>query len=711
MLREAVKPTKPVGFFDDIRAYAPSAACGKALAPLLPEREFRQDRFMKALLPRMHLTSASPARRFGAALWRIYDDRLTSWTLATRPPDSASWLHATAGGAPPRHRRPRLYLAIFSVCLAAVCVPTYYYSLALNFRAMHAEVQRHMALQTVTLDHEFDKYGAISLTTAINQTLIDFLQTPDDDTKAEAVDLYLRQLNKLVGAVQIYVVLPSGKVVASSNRHEAGDFVGSDVSYRPYITDAAPNTVTSFYGIGTNSGQAGYYLSTAVQAGGHRLGVVVVKVDLSQIQDLWKNFNYPLLLSDKFGVVIMSSLPQWRYRTLAPLPLQTNVMFEETKRYSGHTLRPIDWKVEQKLQRNAQLIAVGSGPQRHLYYELPLPLRESEFTLTILNSVDLDYKRAFELTLLAALCLCCFTALAYGLVQQRLLILERQSASAALRAARDRLEIEVEQRSAELQHANAGLRREIAERTQAVAQMEEFQKELIRTENLRVIGQLSAGLAHEMNQPLAALSTLAANTVRFLDRGEFSTVRSNLERICGLVARMGTLTGQLRSFARRSTGDVSAVAIATAVNNAIDLLRHRVQQERIDLGITPPADALQVACEGVRLEQVLVNLIVNAIDSTADCAQRRVRITWQRQGESACICVTDNGVGLTAEVKQHLFEPFFTTKSTSGLGLGLAISADIINGFGGTLTATDNPEGGAVFMIELPLTGEKGALP
>jgi two-component system C4-dicarboxylate transport sensor histidine kinase DctB len=170
---------------------------------------------------------------------------------------------------------------------------------------------------------------------------------------------------------------------------------------------------------------------------------------------------------------------------------------------------------------------------------------------------------------------------------------------------------------------------------------------------------------------------------------------------------MGALTGQLRSFARRSTGEVGAVAVLGAVDNAVALLEHRLVKDGVVLERRAPPKPLKVCCEVVRLEQVLVNLISNAIDATASRKVRHIVLQWRDIEDRVRIEVVDNGEGLTGEVRARIFEPFFTTKKTSGLGLGLAISADIIKGFGGTLTAGDRPEGGACFTIDLPMARQE----
>jgi C4-dicarboxylate-specific signal transduction histidine kinase len=290
-------------------------------------------------------------------------------------------------------------------------------------------------------------------------------------------------------------------------------------------------------------------------------------------------------------------------------------------------------------------------------------------------------------------------------------LIERDAARAALERANEELEEKVEARSAELRAANDSLQAEIVERTQAVQRLKTMQEEMIRAENLAVIGQLSAGIAHELNQPLAALSTLSDNALRFFDRGDHATVRFNLERIGALVGRMGELTGHLRSFARRSTGDVEEVDVGRSVDNALALLAHRVAREPTHIVLDMPHEPVFTRANAIRLEQILVNLIGNALDATRARSDGTITIGWTTTAGRAIVTVTDDGVGLTSEMETRVFEPFFTTKKAGdglGLGLGLAISADIARSFGGILSAKARPEGGARFTLDLPvIAGEE----
>jgi two-component system C4-dicarboxylate transport sensor histidine kinase DctB len=584
----------------------------------------------------------------------------------------------------------------------------YQTSTSIGFAALKEASERRLAQQASILEREIDRFGLLPLSASLNRDVIDALKHPGDQSRIEDINHYLMTLNDSVGALQTYLVDPTGHIIASSNHGGPDSFIGRDISYRPYFQKAQPGRAEGYYGVGTTGNTAGYFLATAVEAEGRRLGVVAVKIGLEQLESRWSGAGQPVFLSDDNGVVVLASAPEWRYGVMGPLSQEDARRFDDSQRYNRRPLHSLGWVELRQFGEGAALVRVGAGATRRDYFVTSNALPNLSMRLTVLADPSNIFQLAWARAISVAVAIGFAASIVNILNQRRINTRDLLAARKALQEAHDRLEEKVETRSAELRAANTSLQREVEERTQAVKQLKSFQNELIRTENLAVIGQLSAGLAHEMNQPLAALSTLSANAVRFLENDDLAIVKSNLTRICDLVARLGALTGQLRSFARRSTGESGVVAILGAVDNAVALLEHRLTKDGVVLELRPPQNPLKASCEVVRLEQVLVNLISNAIDATAGRPVRRILLQWRQQNDRVLIEVADNGAGLTAEVLERLFEPFFTTKTTSGLGLGLAISADIIKGFGGRLSGDDRPEGGALFTIDLPVARDQG---
>jgi two-component system C4-dicarboxylate transport sensor histidine kinase DctB len=282
------------------------------------------------------------------------------------------------------------------------------------------------------------------------------------------------------------------------------------------------------------------------------------------------------------------------------------------------------------------------------------------------------------------------------------------AAKEALQHAYDNLEQMVAGRTSELRETARNLSQEIDERRHAERELHKTQNELIQAGKMAVLGQMSASITHELNQPLTALRGMSDNALILLERGRLQEVQANLSGMSQIVERMGSITGQLKIFARKSTTCMTSVSIRHAIVNALFLVERRLRLEQVAFEQHIPDEDVYALCESNRLEQVLVNLFNNALDSMADCAVRRLTVDVVTQKERVLIRVHDTGSGISETVRQHLFEPFFTTKAPGhGLGLGLAISGQIVREFGGTLAAENCFENGAVFTIELRVSPQE----
>ena len=306
--------------------------------------------------------------------------------------------------------------------------------------------------------------------------------------------------------------------------------------------------------------------------------MVAIKIGLEQLERLWLVAEQPVLVSDANRVVILASVADWKYRVLGALSPDEGKRLDETEQYNHRRLRPLPWTVRMQYSATSALVRVGEKTEARDYLAVSRRLPQLSMQLTALNGSGDIFALAVARGTAVAVLIALAAALVHGLNQRRIDVRDRLAAREALQAAYGRLEILVEQRSAELRAANAELQHEVNERTQDAQRLINFQEELIRTENLAVIGQLSAGIAHEINQPLAALSTLAANAVRFLERDDLDTVRFNLERICQLVVRMGESDQPIALFRRRSSDDVELLDVAACIDNSVALLNHRMDK-------------------------------------------------------------------------------------------------------------------------------------
>jgi two-component system C4-dicarboxylate transport sensor histidine kinase DctB len=294
-----------------------------------------------------------------------------------------------------------------------------------------------------------------------------------------------------------------------------------------------------------------------------------------------------------------------------------------------------------------------------------------------------------------------------------LYVIERHRAYVMEKAAAEQLKAQVEERTRDLRESNASLQTEIDGHRHTEARLRTTQNELVQAGKLAALGQMSAALAHEINQPLAAIRTFMASAKIFARRGDLGQVVSNLDLITDLAERMARITGHLKTFARKSEpGHPEPVQVDRAIDGTLFLLENQIKAAGVVVDKTVEPD-LWVLGHAVQLEQVILNLVRNALDSVGDQEHGRITITAQAsEGQVSksqvskshvLIKVADNGPGIPASQIDQIFDPFFTTKALGkGLGLGLSISYGIVQDFGGQIHARNLPGGGAELTVELP---------
>lgn len=551
--------------------------------------------------------------------------------------------------------------------------------------------QHRLELYAASLDRAIGQYAYLPATLELERDVLDLVARAQP--LGASVSRRLERLNLRAGTRSIYLLDRHGQVIASSNWNRPDTYMGEDLSHRPYFVAARQRKPGRFFGIGTTRGESGYYLSSPIMSGGELAGVAVVKVGLDRLEQSWANVEVPVMVSDRNGVVILSSVPGWKLGTRFSLGTAAYDALRDSLQYGRETPQPLDMPVLRRLDEGAALVRVsmpregarGIRPDGGVFLAQDAVFGDAGWTLTVLSPAAPVFSLARVQAALAALAVACLCILLVVWRMRRRQLRDRLEAREALQQAHDDLERKVEERTRTLKEA---------------------QDELVHAGKLAMIGQLSTGLAHELNQPLTALRTLAGNTVKFMARGELDTARDNLERIGTLVDGMGALTGQLKQFARKSSGTPGEAPVGRAIEYALLLLDQRLRQTGAQVSVTLDDEALVVRCDPNRLEQVLINLVTNALDAAVSAPVPKVALRARRRGGQAIIEVRDNGPGLPASVLERLFEPFFTTKEAgAGLGLGLAISMGIIRDSGGILEGANHAEGGAVFTIYLPVVG------
>jgi len=338
-------------------------------------------------------------------------------------------------------------------------------------------------------------------------------------------------------------------------------------------------------------------------------------------------------------------------------------------------------------------------PQRVVYRKLPLPVIDMTGHLLI-NTQPAEQIATLQAAVIGALCLA-FGAFLF-------LATERRRALALANAG---LEVRVAERTQELARVNVNLRHEITERKDAEQALRKAQSDLVQAGKLSALGQMSAGISHELNQPLMAIRSFSENAEQFLDKDNAKQARENLSRISDLSRRMARIIKNLRAFARQESEPMTNVDIVAVVNSVLDMSHPRIVQDDIDVQWTPSKLPVLVHGGEVRLQQVFLNLLTNAIDAMSLQSEKRLEIDVLSGADNVRVSVRDTGPGLDDPGK--IFDPFYTTKtvgqSEDGMGLGLSISYGLVQSFGGAIQGRNHSDGGAVFTVDLARPAQEDA--
>lgn len=516
----------------------------------------------------------------------------------------------------------------------------------------------------------------------------------DERTAArhDEANAYLQAVAQAARLSAAYLMDHDGVTLAASNWNQPVTFLGQNYGFRPYVQEALAGRFGRFYGIGATTGEAGYFLASQLRAASSGHGVLAIKLSLEPIEEALRQSGEAVFAVDRAGVVILSSVSEWKYRALQPLSAPARARLEQTRQYGGHALAPLAPHGVAVGQERVRLARDGVQADFSIASR---PVGSLGWQMLILT----DQKASREAAWLAAVATTALTALALGVL---LHLRFQQRAESALRAVGESLERRIQKRTAQLTEANAALELKVQQLKRTEAILRETRDTAVQAGKLAVLGQMSAGMTHELNQPLAALHTLSDNAARLIEQERTAEAYENLRLISQLADRMGRIVTQLKAFARKGPAVLEPVGVAAALEHALMIVepkRHEVGA-RIDVQILPPQ--LRVLAEAGRLEQVLVNLLRNGLDAVAGLPEPVLYVRVREEEHGATIRVRDHGPGIAPEVMAQLFEPFHTTKPVGqGLGLGLALSLTIVEGFGGKLEGRDLAGEGAEFCVTL----------
>lgn len=538
-----------------------------------------------------------------------------------------------------------------------------------------ARAQDQLSLYANTLHTLIERYRALPAVLALDPELRAALNGPITAVSQDALNRKLEKINGAAQSSTLELMDRNGLAIGASNWRLPTSYVGHNYAFRPYFQQTKATGVGRFYAVGVTSGIPGYFLSHAVTGdAGEFMGAMVVKLEFPDLEHEWAKGDDLLLVSDAKGIVFIASQPNWRYRELLPIAAQDRAELSATRQYDKQPLSPLQRTELREFNKRSHLTRVQSpeGEADYLWQSMPLPAED--WTLHLLRKPQLASEDARNAALAAA-------GTWLTLVFLGLFLYQRWRLARLREHSRDELERQVQERTRDLRTAQEGL---------------------VQSTKLAALGQMSAALAHEINQPLTAQSMQLATLRLLLDHGRIDDAYKALEPLDQQLIRMKALTGHLKTFARKSPGGLrERLDLAAVVDQALLLLDSRLRDEHVDcvLNLTRPA---WVRGDAIRLEQVLINLLRNALDAIRDKPVKHLEIRIHSQQARWLISVADSGGGIAEEHLANIFDPFFTTKPVGdGLGLGLAVSYAIVHELGGRLRA-ENQNDGARFWFSLP---------
>ena len=525
-----------------------------------------------------------------------------------------------------------------------------------------------LVLYSGNIESELQRTQVVPILLARDPALREALQS----SNYVSVSQVLMDVQNEVGAASIELLDTQGRVVGATDRNR----LGATRATEPYFVEARRTNDTIFAVHERDSGGYGFGFARALRVGGLLLGVVTVEVDLAKFERAWAGFTDAVALTDSEGRIILSTEPRWRGRT------------ED----EALALRDAPSAILRALRATADW--AGRGPDTFVsnvgVLRSETRVRHRGWKLISYTRFDGVREQVNGVLAIVIMGYALLLALVFYLFSRR-----AWSQSALF-----------EQESVELRKLNLRLQREIAARQKAQEELTVAEQTLAQSSKLAVLGEMSASVSHELNQPLAAMKTYLAGARLLLNRRRSEEALVSFQRIDDLIDRMGAITRQLKSYARKGGDAFAPLDLRECVAEALAMMEPRLRERRVLVQRTLPNTPVMVRGDRLRLEQVIINLMRNAVDATNEINAPQIDLILT-QGETVSLLVRDNGRGIQ-DIDQ-VFEPFYTSKQPGeGVGLGLAISSGIVADHGGRLTARNMPEGGAAFEIVLPLLDEAG---
>ena len=598
----------------------------------------------------------------------------------------------------PLYTLTNILLFVVFVCGVIVIYWAHYGVVEHHTNNLRLKASESVVIYQDDLNDELARFSFLPYVVARDEHLIKW--SFNEPNKA---NLALENIVKASGTTHLYILDTKGTTLASSNWRSDVSFVGKNYGFRSYFLDAMSGNNGYFFGIGATSKLPGFFISTPVRNRENIIAAAVTKIDLSAIEKSWKDSGETIFVTNEDGVVVLSSESEWKYHALLPLSQLQKEKIKKQKQFAGLKLDLLTGQP----QKNINNIDIDGTPFLYETVSIDSANWKIHYLLPKTN-----------ITQLTIITWAKTGSIAMGLIAFLLLLRLIQS--------RWRLKIS-RQESIDLRKLNDQLTIEIAQRHEMEKELLIAQKDIKRTSKLAAMGQLSASIIHELGQPLSAMKNYIASAQLPPKKGETSAnnEKSILPKLDALVIRMTKISKQLKFFMRINERELQIFDIKDSLHKALELLSSDLKKDGIKLTTNYEEKSFMVRAGKVRMEQVFTNLINNARFALHESEKKLITINIETADNEALafnllttteawkspvkkilkVIIKDTGKGMSEDTLQALFDPFYTTKPSGiSLGLGLTISSNIIHEFNGTLTAMNNPDQGASFIITLPLS-------
>ncbi|CAK1847120.1 two-component system, NtrC family, C4-dicarboxylate transport sensor histidine kinase DctB [Vibrio crassostreae] len=617
---------------------------------------------------------------------------------------------------------------LFSLLLgAAGLTATHFMAVQFQEKIVTQQLNEAANKANLQIDSELDKFKQIPNLLSHDPRLLSYFDSSPQTDKISAAQLnqLLFEWSNQSQADTIYIHDPSGTVVASSNYQKPRTFVGENFSFRPYFASAIQGNNTHYVALGARSNVRGYFLSSPLYVENDIVGVITVKVSLENLENILTSDEFEIVVLDSNQVVFLSSQAPWLYHSLLPLTQQQQTDIAIQRQYGQSEISIIEAFRSSSSQPEANANRSNNLQSNQIQKELtanqlfklgtfnlyPAAVSNNQYQVVALKETRAELIKVLQIDVIFVVIYSLVMLIAWSWRQTYV-------AKVALTRLNQNLEQTVDKRTHYLKQSNQQLQQTIFQYQESQLKLKQTEKELTQTAKLAVLGELSASINHEINQPLAALRTYSENSLKLLEMERTDLVKSNLEKMIVLNNTITDIIARLKVFTRKATKQEHHVAnLHQAVNNATSILSALMIKQGITLRLSTVPDDINIAIHPTELEQVLVNLIHNAtqalqqqaidqqtlLQQTADQqAIPQIGVEWQLHEDMCQVIIWDNGIGMSADKLEQLFDPFFTTKP-EGLGLGLSISKRIIEAYHGSISAAQLEPSGMVFSLNIPL--------